>query len=266
MRSMLPRVRTDQCVTARVEIASNVATKEAEGKVPSKPDSFPIPERNGRPRNDHPFLDIWSMPAMSESIVPNSTGQDQPSDKAVDPFNPENLRLSQDFGATLGVKKVLTTVRCDKPNRQVFCRVRPGEEWRLDTGIFEDKVNRGERYLVDRDLWGELAGEIVPATLLTAVTKQNDLFLWPIKLPGPDGRSNEWNDSALAAARLAETRWVRMAANMQAGPYDVFEACGELADPVWPDLTFPEILRLAFKDRFIQDLDRAVLKALRGEA
>lgn len=184
-----------------------------------------------------------------------------------DPFdNLEDLRLSQDFGASIGVKKVITTVRCDKPHRQVFTRVKPGEENRLETGIFEDKINRGERYLVDRVLWPELVTEISPVCLFTAITKQGDISLWPVKLPGQDGRSNDWNDSALAAAKLAETRWVRLAANMAAGCYDVFEATGELAEPQWPELSFQEILRLAFKDRFIQDTDHPVMRALRGEA
>ncbi len=92
------------------------------------------------------------------------------------------------------------------------------------------------------------------------------MFLWPVKLPGPDGRPNDWNASALAAAQLAETRWVRMAANMGAGLYDTFVASGELADPEWPELSFHEILRLSFKDRFIDSADHPVLRSLRGEA
>ena len=85
-------------------------------------------------------------------------------------------------------------------------------------------------------------------------------------LPSLDGRTNTWNESAVAAARLAETTWVRVSANMPAGLYDVHEATGNLAAPEWPDLSFQEILRLAFRDRFIHDVDHAVLRALRGEA
>lgn len=183
---------------------------------------------------------------------------------APDPFDPTSLRLSQDFATTVGVKKVLTTVRCRKPNRQEFVRVRPGEEWRLETAAFEDKALR-ETYLVDRTMWSDLAAEISPVCLFLAITRQNDVFLWPVKLPGPDGRPNPWSESALAAAQLAERVWVRMAANMTAGLYDVFQASGELADPEWPELSFQEVLRLAFKDRFIRSADHPVLKALRGD-
>jgi hypothetical protein len=169
------------------------------------------------------------------------------------------LRLGQDFASTIGVKKVLTTVPCRKPNRHEFIRVRTGEEWRLETGVFEDKVNR-EVYLVQRDLWSELAGEVFPVCIFLAVNRQGDVFLWPAKLPGSDGRSNAWNESALAAARLAETRWIRSSANMPGGMYDTFEAAGELADPTWPELSFTEILRLCFKQRCHDQTDYRIFR------
>ena len=126
-----------------------------------------------------------------------------------------------------------------------FVRVRPGEEWRLETGVFEDKINR-EVYLVRRDLWQELSGEVYPVCLFLAVSRQGDTFLWPCKLPGVDGRSNTWNDSALDAVRLAESEWVRLSANMPGSLYDTFEAAGELSEPTWPELSFSEILKMCF--------------------
>ena len=44
------------------------------------------------------------------------------------------------------------------------------------------------------------------------------------------------------------------------------EAAADLAAPEWPDLTFAEILRLAFKQRVIDSYDHPFLKQLRGEA
>ena len=197
---------------------------------------------------------------ISESVAEIS----EPAPEPPDPFDPESLRLSQDFASTIGVKKVLTVVRCRKPNRQEFVRVRPGAEWRLETATYEDKILR-EIYLVLPALGAELLGEVDPVCLFLAVNRQSDPFLWPVKLPGPDGRSNPWNESALAAAGLAQRVWVRVASNQAAGMYDAYQAGGSLSDPVWPDLTFTEILKLCFKDRFIKTLDHPVLKLLRGE-
>jgi hypothetical protein len=186
-----------------------------------------------------------------------------------DPFaNLDRLRVSQDFTATAGVKKVLTVVKCGKPNRHEFVRVRPGDDARIETPIFEDKANGNESYMVSPDLLKslpELASDCFVACLLTAITRQGDLFLWQVKLPGSDGRSNAWHESALQASQLAERHWIRMSANMPAGMYDTYQAAGELTDPEWPDYTLQELLRLCFKSRFISSPDHPILKSLRGE-
>ena len=174
------------------------------------------------------------------------------------------LRLGQDFGEIVGVKKALITVPVRKPNRQWFVRVHPDEDDRFQTAVLELKDDR-ETYLVDQDLWGELPGEIIPKVIFTAINRQGVVFLWPIKLPGADGRHDEWNRSALEAAQMATTRWVRVSANMSLGAYEVLEATGELPDPEWPDQDFNTLMQIGFKDRFINSPDHTVLRRLRGE-
>jgi hypothetical protein len=180
-----------------------------------------------------------------------------------DPFDPASLRLSPEY-ADVAVKKVITTMRCGKPYKQDFVRVRSGDEWRLDTMILEEEG--GDSYIVPPSLHEHLARECFRARLVLAMTRSNDMFLWRLKLPGVDGRSNHWNDSALSAAQLAETKWVRVISNMTAGCYDVFKASGINIEPQWDDdLKFSDILRLCFKERFIDSLDHPLLKRLRGE-
>lgn len=182
-----------------------------------------------------------------------------------DPFALENLRLPQDFGAMVSVKKVLTNVPCRKPHRREFVRVRPGNDWRLETIIFEDKVGR-EMYLVDPQLREELASESFVACLRTVISRQGNVFLWPVRFPAEDGRSNSWNDSAIAASLRAEEKWIRIASNMSAGSYEVYEALGDLGEPNWPDLSFQQMLRLCFQDRLIRNSEHPILRDLRGEA
>lgn len=55
-----------------------------------------------------------------------------------------------------------------------------------------------------------------------------------------------------------------MAANKFPGAYEVFEASAGLGDPEWPDVTFKEILKIAFKEQFIDSIDLHVIKRLRG--
>jgi len=180
------------------------------------------------------------------------------------PFDPSHLRLSQNFSELVGVKKALLTVPVRKPSRQDFIRVHPGEDYRLETAVLELKDER-ESYLVDPTLWPELPGEIVCKVLFTTINRQGVLMLWPIRLPGEDGRHDEWNRSALEAAHMAQSRWVRVASNTSLGAYEVFEATGALPDPPWPDISFQEILKVAFKGRCIAELEHPVIRRLRGE-
>jgi hypothetical protein len=179
-------------------------------------------------------------------------------------INLEELRLSQDFSTDLGVKKVVTTVPVRKPSRQEFVRVHEDEAYSLQTPVLEFKEER-ETYIVAPELWSEIPGELVPKILLTTISRQGVLALWPIRLPGTDGRLDAWNQSALEAARLARNRWVRVAANMSLGAYDVFEAAGDIPAPEWPDLPFAAILQIAFGNRYITDVNHTMLRRLRGE-
>ena len=180
-------------------------------------------------------------------------------------FDLDSLRLSQDFESSVGVKKALLTVPVRKPNRQWFVRVRPGEEWQLQTAILELK-EEGESYLVDRGLWDELAGEISVRVLFTTINRQGVLFLWPVRLPGQDGRIDEWSRSALEAAEIAQKHWVSVRASMSLGAYEVFEATGDLPAPTWREEPLEKLVQIAFRDRFIHDFEHPVLRRLRGES
>ena len=183
-----------------------------------------------------------------------------------DPFeNLDSLRLSQDFTQVVGAAKQQLTIPVRKPNRQDWVRVHPDPDYRIETCVVELKEER-ETYLVAQPLWLEVFEEIVPKILFTGITRQGTLFVWPVRRPGDDGRIDSWSQSAVKAAELAMTKWVRVSANMQAGGYDVYEALGNIPDPDWPATPLSVILRTAFRGKFIDSPDHPVLKKLRGEA
>jgi hypothetical protein len=181
-------------------------------------------------------------------------------------FDLDALRLSQDFSEMAGVKKLLTTVPVRKPHRQEFVRVHPDPSWRLETATLEIQEERGKTvYLVERALWAELPGEIVPMALFAAMNRQGVVFLWPVRLPGDDGRQNEWHRSAHEAAQYAMDKWVRVASNSSLGAYDIFAASGAIPDPVWPEEDFVQLVQIAFRDKFIRAWEHPALRQLRGE-
>jgi hypothetical protein len=180
------------------------------------------------------------------------------------PFdNLSSLRLDQSYADT-GVKKLLTTVPVRKPNRQDFVRVHPNPAYRLSpAGIIEIKEDR-EVYLVTPEMAQELVGEFAVATLFTAINRQGVLHLWPVKLPGHNGKHNAWHRSAAQAAEHAMNRWIRVTANSPLGAYEIFEAKGDLPQPEWPDVSFQDILKIAFHDRIVDRFDHPLVMRLRG--
>ena len=186
--------------------------------------------------------------------------------ETLDPFDPERLKLSQDFASSIGVQKELITVPVRKPSKEWFVQVNPDPDMRLQTAVIELKEDR-ETYIVAPALWSALSTEATfsPRLFVTAQNRQGVLFLWPIRLPGADGKIDEWSKSAHEAANLAQGKWVRVASNMSLGAYEVFAAPAELNPPEWPDKSFRDLLSIAFKGKHIDTLDHPVLKKLRGE-
>jgi hypothetical protein len=137
-----------------------------------------------------------------------------------------------------------------KPNKQDFVRVHQHPSYRMTPAAIEVKEDH-EVYLVHRTAapWRVQRGDAVPHT----INRRGVLRLWPVKLLGPDGKHNEWHRSAGEAAERAMKKWVRVTANMSLGAYDIFEAINDLHEPVWPDISFDEILKIAFR-RHIVDL------------
>jgi hypothetical protein len=182
-----------------------------------------------------------------------------------DPFDLDRLRISQNFADAIGVKRALLTVPVRRPDRQWFIRTHPEESYRLPVLTLEDR-DTSEIYLIEPSLGPSLVNETAAVQLFTAVNRQGVTFLWPIKLSQEKGRHNEWNESALAAAKLAMSRWVRVASNRSLGAYETFYAEGELDQPEWPGLSFKELLTIAFRNRFIDSIHHELLRRLRGEA
>lgn len=203
---------------------------------------------------------------ISEGIaITNINNSTNSSSDLIEGFDLSAIRLTQNYGETLSVRRQITHVPVRKPLKTEFFRVRPEEEWRLQTMILEIK-SESEIYLLTPDLW-DIVPEIVrPAVLHVAIDRRNNLFLIPVPLPGEDGKRNPWHQSLSEVVQAAETQWVRSVANKGVGAYDMLVAEGRLADPEWPDITFEGLLKIAFRNRMINDPDHPVLTQLLGRA
>jgi hypothetical protein len=198
-------------------------------------------------------------------LRPASPGDQANEQAAPNPFAPENLRIDLNFAEGIGVKKAIITIPVRKPNGQDFIRVHPQPEFRLPVAIIELRDDR-ETFLVPPAIARDIPGEYVLVTMYASINRQGVVFLWPVRLPGADGRQLEWHRTAAVAAEMAMQRWVRVKANMSLGAYEVYEASANIPEPAWPgDLTFDQMLKIAFKGRLVDSFDHPVLKRLRGE-
>ena len=91
-----------------------------------------------------------------------------------------------------------------KPGAQDFVRVHPSPQYRETLALLELKDDR-EIYIVNLAAVPELQAECFIATLFTAINRTGVLFMWPVRVPAADGRTNEWHASAATAAQHAMT-------------------------------------------------------------
>jgi hypothetical protein len=178
-----------------------------------------------------------------------------------DPFDLNNLRLDQSFVETAGVEKLLTTVPVTKPHDQEWFRVHPDPAYRETLAMIHLKDDR-EYFLLTPQIAKALPGEFIMVHLYTVMTRQGTLFLWPIKLPGADEKIGTWYTSAVDAADYAIKHWTKIKWNKKLMAYEKFAAPRCVVNPEWPKLSYNEILRIAFRDRFVDKLDHPVIKAL----
>lgn len=222
------------------------------------------PERRMRkPRTSKPETAPAPAPTTPSTAPPATMTE---AEKVMPIASLSRLRLAQNFGEHPLVEKVLTLVPVRKPGRNEFFRARSGEEWRFPTAmlVHRDELET-EHYFVDPSLHEELVGNLRPVELVLAISKGGGIFLIPIGLPDENGKWNLWHRSLAETMEVAETYWVKLAADRSQNMYQAFKARGEIPDPIWPDLTMDQILELALKDRFISTPDHPILRQIRGE-
>jgi hypothetical protein len=174
------------------------------------------------------------------------------------------LRLPANYGATLGVKKLLTNVLVGRPKKSNFFRTHPSDEMTFPAMILENKEAR-ESYVVVPDVAQEISELVRPVMLHAAIDRQNNVFLIPVPLPGEAGTRNPWHESLAQAVEYAKLKWIRITANMHVGGYDVNEAQADLPEPEWPAHDIDALIQVAFRGKIINGLDHPIVQSLLGK-
>ena len=169
------------------------------------------------------------------------------------------LRLDQSYNdAAVAVEDLILQVPIRKPAKTEFIRVHP--EYRFDTQMIDMREDGGI-FLVATSLVPVLADLANPVSLRLSITRNKSLFIWPLKLQKGD-RTNDWNESALAIAHEATTRWLSVHSGKNS--YNARAALGDFGEPAWPAKTWPKLFRIATANRVISTLDHPVARTLLG--
>jgi hypothetical protein len=176
----------------------------------------------------------------------------------------KSLRLPANYGATLGVKKLLTNVSVGKPKKALFFRANKSNEMTFAAMILENKEAR-EFYLVVPDVAQEIIELVRPVLLHAAIDRQSNVSLVPVPLPDEAGTRNQWHESLAQAVEHSKLKWIRIAANMSKGVYEVYEAVGELPQPEWPAYDIDALVQVAFRGKIITGLDHPIVQSLLGK-
>ena len=196
------------------------------------------------------------------STSTNGSGASRPTD-AADIFSDLSaLRLSPEAAGQIGTAEVLVNVPVRKPSPSEFVRVCPDPTMSLATTIYIDAER--ETYFVAPEVRDVLVAGVKTILLMTAVTQRGLVLLWPIALGDGSSRRNAWHETARDAAELAKREWVKVVSDMTSGCYHVFQAKGKLPEPVFPDKTLPELLRVAFRGRIIDSENHPAVRQALG--
>ena len=187
----------------------------------------------------------------------NATVNNSPS------FDINAYRITQTYGEALGSKKLITVVAVGKPPKGRFFGTSRDEGNTLDVFVLEDKVE-GTYHLVSPGVADALGGLVRAITLHLAVDRASNPFLIPVPFPSENGTRNPWHQSLLNAIEAAREKWIRIEADKSAGIYQVHEALGELAEPIWPELSMDELVRIAFTGRVIDNLEHPKVQSALG--
>ena len=110
-----------------------------------------------------------------------------------------------------------------------------------------------------------MAQDIKIVQLRLAVDQQTNVFLWPMPPIPEDGNYDTWNQSQRQIADMVERKWVRLSSNQATASYEAIVAQSEIPEPNWPDLSFEEILEIAFgTTHIIKEKEHPTLQKLWG--
>ena len=203
--------------------------------------------------------------AKSKPVAPDPLPAEELMKADDDEFSPENLRLLNKIDLRDLVIAELVELSARKPKKDEWFRVHP--DYQQQGGILEiDSENKV--FWVTKKMQSQVAHDpcFTFRICVLCVTRQGVPFIWPVK---PDveagGTGAKYLKIPFAAMMQGRQDWTRLYWSMERREHQVEK--GDISDtPKFPDKTFEELLKLAFKDAVISTPDHPAILNLKGKA
>jgi hypothetical protein len=161
-------------------------------------------------------------------------------------------------------KRLVSLPVRNAPHRDWFVRTSQKPDHRGTLPLFWDKGGDGSSYLVDEAVQYLLGDRVQNNYGVLTLTKQGSLFLWCSPLEDDQGNWNAWHQSAHDMKEVAADAWVKIQGNKQINGYEPVDPLVPIMqEPLFPDnLSWAEILHLAFRRRLIESEDHPVIRRI----
>jgi len=181
------------------------------------------------------------------------------------PFDPSRFAMPSTGAEEFGTRKIRSVINTNKPGKMEWVRVFDHKDYFLPGAALLDLQDGGRKYLVVPEIAAQLGDDVKLCNIAPALTRQDKLFLWPCPILRPGETPNPWNVSHRDAFDAAKSGWIRMKSNSACGFYDIIEPEKIMPEPDWPDMSFADMLQIAFNDDHIIDRDdHPALRRLKG--
>jgi hypothetical protein len=150
-------------------------------------------------------------------------------------------------------RKRLVTIPARSPDKAWFVRTSLNPEHSGILPLYWDKSGDGRPFLIAESVQDYFGNDVRNNYCVLSVTRQQMFFLWCSPLEDQEGNWNPWHSSAHDMKALAATAWIRVKSNKQLGGYEPFDPIGsQPPDPEWPDISWGDIVRLAFRRHLVE--------------
>ena len=188
-----------------------------------------------------------------------------PKDDKKLPFDPSRFSMPSTSAEEFGTRKIRSVIPVNKPSKMEWVPLLDHPDFLLPGAALLDLHDGGRLYLIVPEIAAQLTDDVKLVKLAPGLTRQDKLFLWPCPLIPSGETPNPWHTSHNDAFNAAKGGWIRMKSNRACGFYDIIEPEKIMPEPDWPDMSFADMLQIAFNDDHIVDRDdHPALRRLKG--